>query len=80
MALRQVRGLPRYEARQAPHQWLRQPIVDDDPLWAAPGITITPHIAARSSPVTVAAQFVAGLRCLQRGDPPTHKVDRRLGY
>ena len=55
-------------------------MADDDPLWAAPGITITPHIAARSSPVTVAAQFVAGLRCLQRGDPPTHKVDRRLGY
>ena len=57
-----------------------EPMADDDPLWAVPGITITPHIAAQSSADTVAAQFVAGLRCLQRGEPPPHPVDRHLGF
>ena len=58
----------------------REPMPDDDPLWAVPGITITPHIAAQSSPATIAAQFVAGLRCLQRGEAPPQMIDRRRGY
>ena len=57
-----------------------EPMVDADPLWAVPGLSITPHIAAQSSPATVAAQFVAGLRCLQRGEPIPNGVDRSLGY
>ena len=57
-----------------------EPMADDDPLWSVPGIAITPHIAAQSSPATVAAQFVAGLRCLQRGEPLPNAVDRVLGY
>ena len=58
----------------------REPMPADDPLWAVPGITITPHIAAQSSPGTIAAQFVAGLRCVQRGEPPPRVVDRARGY
>jgi phosphoglycerate dehydrogenase-like enzyme len=57
-----------------------EPMPADDPLWAVPGITITPHIAAQSSPQTIAAQFVAGLRCLQRGEAPPQVVDRTRGY
>ena len=57
-----------------------EPMAADDPLWAVPGITITPHIAAQSSPQTIAAQFVAGLRCLQRGEAPPQVVDRARGY
>ena len=57
-----------------------EPMTDADPLWAVPGISITPHIAAQSSPHTVAAQFVAGLRCLQRGEPLPNLVDRSRGY
>ena len=52
----------------------------DDPLWSEPGITITPHIAGQSLPDTVASQFIAGLRCLQRGSPLPNAVDRSLGY
>lgn len=29
---------------------------------------------------SVAAQFVAGLRCVQRGEPPPQQVDRVRGY
>jgi len=57
-----------------------EPMAADDPLWTVPGITITPHIAAQSSPQTIAAQFVAGLRCVQHGEAPPQQVDRARGY
>jgi phosphoglycerate dehydrogenase-like enzyme len=58
----------------------REPLPADDPLWAEAGITITPHIAAQSSPQTIAAQFVQGWRSLQRGEVPPNQVDRARGY
>ena len=57
-----------------------EPMAPDDALWNVPGITITPHIAAQSSPQTIAAQFVAGLRRVQRGELPPQTVDRVRGY
>ena len=57
-----------------------EPMAAGDPLWDVPGITITPHIAAQSSPATIAAQFVAGLHCVERGEPPPQQVDRARGY
>ena len=57
-----------------------EPMAADDPLWDVPGITITPHIAAQSSPETIAKQFVAGLRCVMRGEVPPRTVDRQRGY
>ncbi|HEY9065275.1 MAG TPA: NAD(P)-dependent oxidoreductase [Burkholderiaceae bacterium] len=57
-----------------------EPMPPDDPLWTVPGITITPHIAAQSSPQTIAAQFIAGLRCVERGETPPQLVDRARGY
>ena len=58
----------------------REPMLATDPRWSVPGITITPHIAAQSSAQTIAAQFVAGLDCLRRGEPPPRLVDRARGY
>lgn len=58
----------------------REPMPADDPLWSVPGITITPHIAAQSSPHTIAAQFVHGWRQVKRGELPAHQVDRARGY
>ena len=57
-----------------------EPMAADDPLWGVPGITVTPHIAAQSSAATIAAQFVAGLRCVERGELPPNVVDRVRGY
>jgi phosphoglycerate dehydrogenase-like enzyme len=58
----------------------REPLPPDDPLWAAPGVTVTPHIAAQSSFATVARQFVDGLACLDAGRPLPNAVDRGRGY
>ena len=58
----------------------REPMPVDDPLWSVPGITITPHIAAQSSTEVIAAQFVAALRALQRGEGVPNAIDRSLGY
>jgi len=57
-----------------------EPMAADDPLWDVPGITVTPHIAAQSSPHTIAVQFMAGLRRVERGQVPAHTVDRSRGY
>jgi phosphoglycerate dehydrogenase-like enzyme len=58
----------------------REPLPADDPLWSVPGITITPHIAAQSSTEVIAAQFVAALRTVQRGDAVPNAIDRARGY
>jgi len=57
-----------------------EPMPADDPLWSVPGITITPHIAAQSSPEVICAQFVAALRAQQRGERVPNAIDRSLGY
>ena len=58
----------------------REPLPADDPLWAVPGITVTPHIAAQPAVETIAAQFAAGARALRRGDALANEVDRTRGY
>jgi phosphoglycerate dehydrogenase-like enzyme len=58
----------------------REPLPADDPLWSVPGITITPHIAAQPSTETVADQFVASIRALERGEPMLNEVNRARGY
>ena len=58
----------------------REPLPAHDPLWSVPGITITPHIGAQSSTEVIAAQFVATLRALQRGDTVPNAIDRSRGY
>ena len=57
-----------------------EPLPADDPLWSVEGITVTPHIAAQSSMQTIAAQFVAGYGCLQRGEALPNLIDRDRGY
>jgi glyoxylate/hydroxypyruvate reductase len=57
-----------------------EPLPADDPLWAVPGISLTPHIAAQPSHATVAAQFVANLRRWRGGEPLLNLVDRARGY
>jgi phosphoglycerate dehydrogenase-like enzyme len=58
----------------------REPLPAEDPLWAVPGIVITPHIAAQSSTDVIARQFVDALRALQRGEAIPNAIDRSRGY
>lgn len=57
-----------------------EPLPADDPLWAVPGISLTPHIAAQPDHATVAAQFLANLQRLRDGQPLLNQVDRQRGY
>lgn len=57
-----------------------EPLPPEDPLWTATGVSITPHVAGQSLSSVVAAQFVAGLQALARGEPLPNPVDRARGY
>jgi glyoxylate/hydroxypyruvate reductase len=57
-----------------------EPLPADSPLWAHPGIALTPHIAALTEPRTAVATIVENLARLRRGEAPLHLVDRAAGY
>jgi glyoxylate/hydroxypyruvate reductase len=58
----------------------REPLPADSPLWSAPNLTITPHIAAYPSPALVAEQLLENVRRLRAGEPLQNLVDRTRGY
>jgi len=57
-----------------------EPLPRDHPYWAHPKVTVTPHIAAETRPVTAARVVVENLRRLRDGEPLLHLVDRAEGY
>jgi phosphoglycerate dehydrogenase-like enzyme len=58
----------------------REPMPADDPLWAAPNLSLTPHVAGQLDPVRVVAQFTDEIARLERGEPLRHPVERERGY
>jgi glyoxylate/hydroxypyruvate reductase A len=57
-----------------------EPLPADSPLWAHPGLTITPHIAALSEPRTSVGKIAENLERLRRGEAPLNTVDFAAGY
>jgi glyoxylate/hydroxypyruvate reductase A len=57
-----------------------EPLPADSPLWAHPGITITPHIAALTEPRTAVPKILENIERVRRGEAPLHLVDRGAGY
>ncbi|MEM7731047.1 MAG: NAD(P)-dependent oxidoreductase [Pseudomonadota bacterium] len=57
-----------------------EPLPADDPLWTAPGITITPHVSGLTLPEDTAAAFVAAYRALEGRRAPGLVVDPTAGY
>ncbi|MEA5462679.1 2-hydroxyacid dehydrogenase [Leptothoe sp. PORK10 BA2] len=58
----------------------QEPLPQDHPFWSHPKITLTPHIASLTDPVSVAPQIVENYRRLTAGRPLLNPVDRRQGY
>lgn len=57
-----------------------EPLPPEDPYWAHPKVTVTPHIASETR-VDAAAEVVAeNIRRGEAGEPFLHLVDRTLGY
>lgn len=57
-----------------------EPLPSDHPYWAHPNVTVTPHIASETRPVTAAQVICENIRRGEDGEPFLHLVDRTLGY
>ena len=57
-----------------------EPLPADNPLWAHPKITVTPHTSARTLREESIAQIVGKIEALQRGEPINGVVDPQRGY
>jgi len=57
-----------------------EPLPADDPLWAAPGVVVTPHMATMASSSVVAQQVAQNVRRLIAGEPLVNQVDPGRGY
>jgi glyoxylate/hydroxypyruvate reductase A len=57
-----------------------EPLPADHPFWAHPKITVTPHVAARTSPAELAEQLCENIRRVEAGEPLLNPVDVDRGY
>jgi glyoxylate/hydroxypyruvate reductase A len=57
-----------------------EPLPADSPLWAHPGVTVTPHIAALTEPRTSVGKVAENIERLRRGEKPRNLVDFDAGY
>jgi glyoxylate/hydroxypyruvate reductase len=57
-----------------------EPLPADSPLWAHPGVTVTPHIAALSEPRTSVGKIAENVELVRRGGLPMNLVDFAAGY
>lgn len=57
-----------------------EPLPPDHPFWSHPGVTVTPHIASETRPVTASQVIAENIRRCEAGEPMLHLVDRGAGY
>lgn len=57
-----------------------EPLPMEDPLWRAPNITITPHVASVTNAKSGARLLAENIRRIQAGETPHHLVDPKAGY
>lgn len=58
----------------------QEPLPPGSPLWAHPGVSITPHTAALTEPRTAFAAVVANIERIRAGQAALHLVDFGAGY
>ncbi|WP_206682715.1 2-hydroxyacid dehydrogenase [Chthonobacter albigriseus] len=56
-----------------------EPLPAESPLWSAPNLVITPHVAADSDPIAVSRNVVRQIEAPGRGEPLEGLVDRSRG-
>lgn len=57
-----------------------EPLPQDHPFWAHPGVTVTPHIASETRVASASKVIAENIRRGEAGEPLLHLVDRGLGY
>ena len=57
-----------------------EPLPQDDPFWAHPRVTVTPHIASETRPPSAARVIAENIRRCEAGEGLLHLVDRGAGY
>lgn len=57
-----------------------EPLPPEHPYWAHPRVTVTPHIASETRPITAARVIIENVRRGEAGAPFLHLVDRAKGY
>jgi phosphoglycerate dehydrogenase-like enzyme len=58
----------------------QEPLPQDSPLWRAPNLLLTAHIAAISRPSDIAGIFSENYRRYCRGEPLKYRIDFDRGY
>lgn len=57
-----------------------EPLPKDHPFWGHPNVTVTPHIASETRPVTSSQVIAENVRRGEAGEPFLYLVDRGAGY
>ncbi len=57
-----------------------EPLPPASPLWRHPRVIVTPHVAATHRIDAAMSQIADKIHALERGEPVTGIVDRRVGY
>jgi len=57
-----------------------EPLSDESPLWSAPGLIATAHVAAKSWPQDIARIFRENYRRYVAGEPLKYQIDFERGY
>lgn len=57
-----------------------EPLSPESPLWTAPNLVLTPHVAAESDPEALSAFVLASIADHEAGRPLAHLVDKATGY
>ncbi len=57
-----------------------EPLPRDHPFWAHPNVTVTPHIASETRPITSSQVIAENVRRGETGEPFLYLVDRGAGY